>query len=131
MSTTNAQQPGGTALLNPARRPQRLYAKVEIAMKVVDKKLEDETRIGEWLSDEEMVEFRRSIRMIIRADYDANFDAWPRGMPHDYVPDARRAIVAAIAERLEDLFNVSKGGNGEHYDDFVEADLLLSNFHTE
>lgn len=62
---------------------------------------------------------------------DANFDAWPRGMPHDYVPDARRAIVAAITERSEDLFNVSKGGNGEHYDDFVEADLLLPNFYTE
>lgn len=68
MSTNNGQQPGGAAPLNLARRPQRLYAKVEIAMKVVNKKLKDETRIGEWLSDVEMVVFRRSIRMSIRAD---------------------------------------------------------------
>jgi hypothetical protein len=56
--------------LNPALRPQRLYLKVELAMKAVDKKLSDRsvTAISDWLSVEEMKGFRRTVRNIIRQD---------------------------------------------------------------
>jgi hypothetical protein len=54
--------------LNPALRPQRLFHKVQIAMKAVDKKLFDSnvTGISDWLNEDEMSAFRRAIRQIIR-----------------------------------------------------------------
>lgn len=54
--------------LNPALRPQRLFHKVQLAMKQVDKKLETATIIGTWLSDDEMKDFSRTIRKIIRQE---------------------------------------------------------------
>lgn len=56
--------------LNPALRPQRLFHKVQIAMKAVDKKLFDNTVTGfsDWLSVGDMNEFRGTIRRIIRSD---------------------------------------------------------------
>lgn len=68
MSVNNIQQPGGAAVLNPARRPQRLYAKVQIAMGLANKLLDEATIIATWLSDEDMISFRQAIRAIIRAD---------------------------------------------------------------
>lgn len=54
--------------LNPALRPQRLFHKVGIAMKAIDKRLFDEsiTGLSKWLSDEDMATFRRTCRRIIR-----------------------------------------------------------------
>jgi hypothetical protein len=54
--------------LNPSLRPQRLFHKVGIAMKAVDKKLFDKkvTGLSDWLADDEMDDFRRTIRCIIR-----------------------------------------------------------------
>lgn len=64
------QAPGNAANppLNPALRPQRLFHKVELAMKQVDKKLKTATIIGTWLSDDEMKDFRKTIREIIRQE---------------------------------------------------------------
>lgn len=68
MSTNDGLQPGGANPLNPARRPQRLYAKVEITMRLANKMLDEATIIATWLSDEKMASFRQAIRAIIRAD---------------------------------------------------------------
>jgi hypothetical protein len=56
--------------LNPALRPQRLFHKVQIAMKAVDKKLFDKSVTGfsDWLTVSDMNEFRGTIRRIIRTD---------------------------------------------------------------
>lgn len=56
--------------LNPALRPQRLFHKVQIAMKAVDKKLfhSNVTGISDWLNEDEMSAFRRAIRQIIRVE---------------------------------------------------------------
>lgn len=53
--------------LNPRMRPQRLFQKVEIAMRIAKKKLEDpsQTTFSEWISDEDMKTLRLTIRDII------------------------------------------------------------------
>ncbi|KAF7531199.1 hypothetical protein G7054_g9114 [Neopestalotiopsis clavispora] len=118
--------------LNPALRPQRLYLKVELAMKAVDKKLSDRsvTAISDWLSVEEMKGFRRTVRNIIRQDYDATMDSWPKRVIHDYVPDARRAIIQAINDNWL-LFEVTEINGNEGYDEHVPGELLLPRFYTE
>lgn len=59
---------GANAPLNPDRRPQRLYLKTEIAMKIVDKRLNDKkfTGIADWLNQEDLQRFRNAVRIIIR-----------------------------------------------------------------
>lgn len=59
----------------------------------------------------------------------ATIDTWPRGTPHDYCSDARRAIIHAINDHWDELFLFTNDA-GDYYDELVEADLLLPNFHT-
>ncbi|ETS78842.1 hypothetical protein PFICI_08695 [Pestalotiopsis fici W106-1] len=118
--------------LNPRLRPQRLHHKVNNAMKVVDKKLDDKnaTALSDWLSAEEMVQFRRTVREIVRREYNATFDSWPKRVVHNYVPDARKAIIDAINESWA-MFDAARVAKDEQYDDFVAADLLFPKFYTE
>lgn len=55
-------------VLNPRLRPQRLLQKIEVAMRVAKEKLEDDnqTRVREWISDQDMEKLMRVIREIIR-----------------------------------------------------------------
>ncbi|KAI0138282.1 hypothetical protein BJ166DRAFT_598782 [Pestalotiopsis sp. NC0098] len=126
MSSNNG--PAGARPLNPARRPQRLFAKIQIAMKIVNQKLDEQTLIGTWLSDGEMAEFRRTIRTNIRADYDAHIDTWPRGTVHNYGLDAKRAIIQACNDHWEELFLFTNDA-GDSYEELVESDLLLPDFY--
>lgn len=67
----SGNQGGGSATapgLNPALRPQRLYAKIEICIKIVDKKLRHATTIPLLLSADELKDFRKTVRGIIRRD---------------------------------------------------------------
>ncbi|KAK6208056.1 hypothetical protein LQW54_007101 [Pestalotiopsis sp. IQ-011] len=128
MSSNNG--PAGARPLNPARRPRRLFAKVQIAMRIVNQKLDEQTLIGTWLSDAEMAALRRTIRPNIRAEYNANIDDWPRGTAHNYSMDARRAIIQAINDLWDELF-LFTSNDGDHYDELVEADLLLPIFYTD
>lgn len=66
MSTNQAAGGAPAAPLNPARRPQRLYAKTQIAMNIVDEKLKQATKIPEWLSAEQLKDFLKTVRSIIR-----------------------------------------------------------------
>ncbi|KAF3001031.1 hypothetical protein E8E14_005951 [Neopestalotiopsis sp. 37M] len=118
--------------LNPALRPQRLFHKVEIAMKTVDKKLFDRnvTGFSDLLTDDDMAHFRRAIRRIIRTNYDASLDTWPKRVLHDYKPDARKAIIQAINE-CWDLFDATNRSHEDSYDDFVPSELLYPRFYLE
>ncbi|KAF3001032.1 hypothetical protein E8E14_006010 [Neopestalotiopsis sp. 37M] len=71
----------------------------------VDKKLFDKkvTGLSDWLVDDEMDDFRRTIRCIIRTEYDAIFDSWPNRVMHNYVTDALKAIEQAINGRCESV----------------------------
>ncbi|KAI0138269.1 hypothetical protein BJ166DRAFT_504616 [Pestalotiopsis sp. NC0098] len=84
-STQSAAQTAvATQPLNDARRPQRLFGKVNAAMNLVKKRLSDKkyTKIGDFLSDAKMAEFLAAVRILI----------------HDYRPDVRYAILRAVEE---------------------------------
>lgn len=49
-------------------------------------------------------------------------DSWPQRVAHDYLPDARKAIIETISTQWQ-LFAV----NG--YDDFVASELLFDEFY--
>lgn len=69
----------------------------------------------------------------MHSNSNTNIDAWPRGIPHYYVSDARRAIIAAINQTWDDLSDTSMIGanDGEEGDTIIEADLLLRKFYTD
>lgn len=54
--------------LNAARRPQRLYLKVKVAMKLAVERISDRryTEIGHFLSAEKLAEFKLEVRVQIR-----------------------------------------------------------------
>ncbi|KAF7522427.1 hypothetical protein G7054_g12163 [Neopestalotiopsis clavispora] len=112
-------------MLNGARRPQRLYLKVQNAMKVVNKILDNGqfTGIKNFLGDAEFAVFRRAVREIIRTSFDANIDSWPTRVVHNYDPDARTAILRAVEEQAQ-LFVVADGG-----DEFVPCELIYPAFY--
>jgi hypothetical protein len=57
-------------------------------------------------------------------------DSWPKRVIHDYVPDARRAIIQAINDNWL-LFEVTEINGNEGYDEHVPGELLLPRFYTE
>lgn len=68
-STQSAAQTAvATQPLNDARRPQRLFGKVNAAMNLVKKRLSDKkyTKIGDFLSDAKMAEFLAAVRILVR-----------------------------------------------------------------
>ncbi|KAI4592067.1 hypothetical protein KJ359_011942 [Pestalotiopsis sp. 9143b] len=111
--------------LNEARRPQRLYHKVKVAMKLANKRISDRrfTEIGHFLSDEKLAEFKQEVRVQIRRRLDETIDSWPIRTYHDYRPDIRVAIDKAM-EAKWDLFDCGE-------DEFVPSELLLAPFYDE
>ncbi|KAF3014216.1 hypothetical protein E8E14_008154 [Neopestalotiopsis sp. 37M] len=124
-SNGGQQEEPQPAALNNARRPQRLYLKTQNAMKIVDKILQNRqlTGIKEFLGQAEYTAFRSAVRTIIRTEFDANMDSWPIREVHNYVPDARGAILHAMEEGWE-LFAVADG------DEFVPSELIYEKFYT-
>ncbi|KAI4595342.1 hypothetical protein KJ359_007017 [Pestalotiopsis sp. 9143b] len=100
-------------------------------MKVVDKKLKNATTIPLLLSADELKSFRRTVRGIIRKDYNANMDAWPARTAHDYAPDARRAITEALINKWDEFFSDANAEGNEEFDETEIAEFLLPNFHTD
>ncbi|ETS73971.1 hypothetical protein PFICI_13837 [Pestalotiopsis fici W106-1] len=118
------QQVSQPAELSSVRRPQRLYLKVTVAMRVVDRILDNHqyTGIKEFLGNAEYKAFRHEVREIVRKDFDANIDSWPVRVMHNYVPDARNAILQAMEENWQ-LFAVTEG------DEFVPSELIYERFY--
>ncbi|KAI0138277.1 hypothetical protein BJ166DRAFT_598776 [Pestalotiopsis sp. NC0098] len=137
MSSNNQNTAIPAAPLNPSRRPQRLYQKVQVAMSIVKEKLKDpeQTKLGEWLSENEIEQFQRAVRKVIRKRFDETFDLWVTRVPHDYVPDARQAIVQALEDGINEpgsMFDASVFNTEEEtWDSFVVSDFLLPAFYTK
>jgi hypothetical protein len=66
----------------------------------------------------------------VSGNSDATFDSWPKRVPHNYVPDARRAIIQAMNEHWE-MFDAANIAEEEQHDEFVPCELLFVRFYTE
>lgn len=66
---------------------------------------------------------------------DETFDLWVTRVPHDYVPDARQAIVQALEDGINEpgsMFDASVFNTEEEtWDSFVVSDFLLPAFYTK
>ncbi|KAK6220553.1 hypothetical protein LQW54_001998 [Pestalotiopsis sp. IQ-011] len=117
--------------LNDARRPQRLYHKLKVAMKLADKRISDRkfTEIGHFLPEDKLAEFKLEVRAQIRRRLNQTIDSWPVREYHDYRPDVRVAIAKAMETKWH-LFDCRESGD-LNMDEFVPSELLLPAFYEE